>query len=269
MSFLTFLLPLSLVWQSKRSLLHPLRSSSFLPFSLVFSMSFIAAKASSAFMYFCAFRSISASVFGGFFGSETMNSIDFNPALKVVSCTLSSASSTSRISRVKCFTYDLRVSFSPCLMLSKWSAGILERCAPTKWRRKELLCCSKLSMDYVGNFVNHSLMAPLRVVGKERHNISSERYWRPNFILKVLRWSKGSLSPSNGSSWGRRNFDGMEHSKTAAVRGESVILTILSRFQSVFPLMAFLSSSISFFISQRRSEFSLSEVVGLRRSLLL
>ena len=36
-----------------------------------------------------------------------------------------------------------------------------------KWRKKALLNCSKLSMDEVGNFVNHSLAAPLRVVGKE------------------------------------------------------------------------------------------------------
>ena len=40
-----------------------------------------------------------------------------------------------------------------------------------KWRRKVLLNCSKLSMDDVGNFVNHSLTAPLRVVGKEQCSI--------------------------------------------------------------------------------------------------
>jgi len=54
-------------------------------------------------MYFYAFRSIFAIVLGGFFASETTNSLDFNPALKVVNCTLSSASSTSRVSRVKRF----------------------------------------------------------------------------------------------------------------------------------------------------------------------
>ncbi|XP_023890190.2 uncharacterized protein LOC112002263 [Quercus suber] len=77
----------------------------------------MAANASSAFMYFCAFRSISAIVFGGFFVSDETSSLDLNPTLKVVSYTLSSASSTSSVSRVKRFTYDLRVSFSPCLML--------------------------------------------------------------------------------------------------------------------------------------------------------
>ena len=200
-------------------------------------------------MYFCAFKSISAIILRGFFVSETMNSLDFIPALKVINYTLSLASSTSKVSRVKCFTYDLMVSFSPCLMVSKWSTGLLRRCPPTKWCRKAFLNCSNLLMDEFGNFVNHSLAVPLRVVGKEQHSISSGDCWRPNVILKVLRWSWGSLSPSNGSSWGNLNFDGTGHSKTAVVKGESVALTILSRLQSIFSLMAFLNSSISFLIS--------------------
>ena len=99
--------------------------------------------------------------------SETTNSLDFNPALKVVNCNLSSASSTSKFSQVKCFTYNLKVSFSHCLMVSKWSAGLFGRCPPTKCHKKALPNCLKLSMDDVGNFVNHSLTAPLRMVGKE------------------------------------------------------------------------------------------------------
>ena len=79
----------------------------------------MAATASSAFMYFCALMSIYAIVFGGFFVSEATRSLDLNPALKVVSYILSSASSTSRVSRVKRFTYDLKVSLSPCIMVSK------------------------------------------------------------------------------------------------------------------------------------------------------
>jgi len=58
-------------------------------------------------------------------------------------------------------------------------------------------------MDEVGNFVNHSLAAPLRVVGKEQHNILSGGYRRPRVVLKVLRWCKGSFNPSNGSSCSR------------------------------------------------------------------
>ena len=231
--------------------------------------SFIAAKASSVFMYFCAFKSISAIVLGGFLVSETTNSLDFNPALKVVNCTLSSTSSTFRVSRVKRFTHDLMVSFSPCLVVSKWFAGHFGRCPPTKWHKKALPNYSKLSMDDVGNFVHHSLVAPLRVVGKERHSISSEGCWRPNVVLKVLRWSRGSLNPLNGSSWGSRNFDGTGHSRTTAIKGKSVVLTILSELRYVFPLMAFLSSSISFLISRRRSKFGSSRVAGPRRSLLM
>ena len=127
----------------------------------------IAAKTSSAFIYFCAFRSIFAIVLGGFFASETTNSLDFNPTLKVINYTLSSTSSTFRVSRVKRFTYDLRVSFSPCLIVSKWSTRLFGNCPPMKWRKKALLNCSKLSMDDVGNFVKQSLAASLRVVGKE------------------------------------------------------------------------------------------------------
>ena len=74
-----------------------------------------------------------------------------------------------------------------------------------KWCKKALLNCSKLSTDDVGNFVNHSLAAPLRVVGKEWHSISLGGCWRPSVVLKVSRWSWGSLSPSNGSSWGNQN----------------------------------------------------------------
>ena len=65
------------------------------------------------------------------------------------------------------------------------------------------------------------------------------------------------------------NFNGTGHSRTATINVESVVLTILSKLRSVFLLMAFLSSSISFLISRRRSEFGPSGVAGLRRSLLL
>ena len=220
-------------------------------------------------MYFCTFRSISAIILRGFFASEATNSLDFIPALKVINYTLSLASSTSRVSRVNCFTYDLRVSFSPCLMVSKWLAGLLGRYPPMKWRKKELLNCSKLSMDNVGSLMNQSFVAPLRVVGKDRHSISLGGCWRPNVVLKVLRWSWGSLSPSNESSCGSWNFNDTGHSRTAVVKGESIALTNLSRLQSVFSLMALLNSSISLLISQKRSEFCSSGEVGFRQSLLL
>ena len=122
-------------------------------------------------------------------------------------------------------------------------------------------------MDKVGNFVNHLLVAHLRVVGKEWHRISSGDCWRPSVVLKVLRWSWGSLRPLNGSSWGNRNFDGTGQSRIAVVKGESVALIILYKLQFVFSLMAFLNSSISFLLSLE--EFCSSGVVGPRWSLLL
>ena len=149
-------------WRSIRSFFHPLRLWPYLSLLLGFSTSSINARASLAFIYFYAFKSISAIICKVFFTSETTNSLDFNPALKADNCTLS----TSKVSRMKCFTYDLRVSFSPYLIVSKWSTSLFGRCPPTNWRKKELLSCSKSSIDDVGNFVNHSLVTPLRVVGK-------------------------------------------------------------------------------------------------------
>ena len=116
-------------------------------------------------------------------------------------------------------------------------------------------------MDDVGNLLNHSLVAPLRVVGKEWHRISSRGYWRPRVVLNVFRWSNGSFNSSKGWSWGRRNLEGTGHSWIATVKGESVFLTILSKLWSVFPLIAFLSSSISFLISLRKSKFASSGVL--------
>ena len=45
----------------------------------------------------------------------------------------------------------------------------------------------------------------------------------------------------------RRNFGGKGHSKTLAVKGESVLLSMPSRFIAVFPFMAFFTSSSSLF----------------------
>ena len=53
------------------------------------------------------------------------------------------------------------------------------------------------------------------------------------------------------------------------MKGESVLLTILSRLQSVFSLIALLNSSISFLISRRRSKLALFGVAACRLSFLL
>ena len=198
-----------------------------------------------------------------------MNSLDFNLALNIVSCTLSSFLSTSKVFWVKCFTYDLKISFSPCLMVSRWSAGLFRHCPSMKWHTKELPNCLKLSMDDVGSLVNHSFATPLRMVGKERHNISSGGCWRPRVVLMVLRWSKGSFRPSNASSYGRRNFEGTGHSRTTIVEDESILLTILSKLRSVFSCIALLNLSISFLISLGRSKLAPFGVASHQLSFLL
>ena len=219
-----------LVWQSFLSLLHPLQSSLALSLSFGMLSSLIAARASSAFIYFWAFSSILAIVFGGLLARAVTNSLNFNPALKVINCTLSSTSSTSRTSLVKHFTCDLRGSLSPCLMVSRWFTGLFWCYPPTKWHTKELPSCSKFSMDDITSLLNHTCATPLKVVWKEQHKISSGGCWRLKVILKVVIWSNGPFKLSNDSSCGRQNFGGREHSKTFVVKGESVLQTIPSKF---------------------------------------
>ena len=59
------------------------------------------------------------------------------------------------------------------------------------------------------------------------------------------------------------DLDGTGHSRTAVVNGESVALTSLSTFRSVFFFIALLNSSISFLISRKRFEFWSSGETGL------
>ena len=91
----------------------------------------------------------------------------------------------------------------------------------------------------------------------------------PELSLKVVMWSSRSFRPSNDLSYGRRNFEGIGHSRTLVIKGESILLTILFKFRSIFSLIALLSSSISLLISFKRSEFAPSGVFGCRWSFLL
>ena len=124
-------------------------------------------------------------------------------------------------------------------------------------------------MDDVASLLNHTRTTPLRVVGKERHNISSGDYCRLKVILKVVIWSSGSFRPSNDSSYGRKNFRGIGHSRTFVVKGEFVLLTLPSRFRSIFSFITSLSLTISLLISLRMSKFASSEVFGRQWSSLL
>ena len=80
-------------------------------------------------------------------------------------------------------------------------------------------------MDEVASLLNYTRVAPFRVVGKERHKISSRVCCRLRVILKVVIWSNGSFRSSNDLSYGRQNFSGSGHSKIFVVKGESVVLT--------------------------------------------
>ena len=93
-------------------------------------------------------------------------------------------------------------------------------------------------------------------------------------------WSRESLVLSLTSNCGRRNLEGRGHSKTLAVKGESILLIMSSRFMAIFPFMAFLISSNSFLIlfiigllpwvdCSIRSKVSLLLFLGLLASLSL
>ena len=131
-----------------------------------------------------------------------------------------------------------------------------------KWCTKELPSCSKLSLDEVASLQNHTRAAPLRVVGKERLKISFGVYYRLKVILKEVIWSSGSFRPSNDSSCGRWSFGSRGRSKIFVLKGEFVLLTIPSMFLSIFSLIVFLNSSISFLTFLRRSEITSSEEFG-------
>ena len=61
-------------------------------------------------------------------------------------------------------------------------------------------------------------------------HIPSKGCYRLKVILKVVIWSNRSLKPSNDSCCRRRNFGGIWHSRTFMLKGESVLLTIPSKW---------------------------------------
>ena len=123
--------------------------------------------------------------------SATINSLDFKPALKVVSCTLSSALSTSRTSLLNRFTYVHSNSLSFWLIINRCFASLFYCYPPTKWHTNKLLSCSKSSMDDWANLLSHTRATSLKVIGKDMHWISSGVCCRLKVILKVLYGPKG------------------------------------------------------------------------------
>ena len=77
---------------------------------------------------------------------EKRNSPDYSPLVNTVTKTLSSASSIKRASLLKRVTYDLRLSFSCCLMFNRLVKDLLYLCPPIKWVTKCPLNSLKVEM---------------------------------------------------------------------------------------------------------------------------
>ena len=123
-----------------------------------------------------------------------------------------------------------------------------------KWWTKALLSCSKFAMLLGVILPNHTLVAPFSIVWKALHITSFGVICKSIRVLNVSMWSKGSLEPSNDSSWGRWNFGGRGWFNTSVVNGESILQIIPSRFSIALSFIAWLSLSIS--LLMLRSSFS-------------
>ena len=165
-----------------------------------------ASTASFAFMYFWAFRSNSATFFGGLLVIEKKKSLGSNPAWKVVRMTWSLASFTCNSSLLNRVTYYLSDSPFACWMLRRRPVGFLCLCPPMKWWTKPLLSCSNFAIVPEGILLNHNLAAPFSVVRNTLHITLFRVICNSISVLNDSMWSKGSLEPSYDSNYGRRNF---------------------------------------------------------------
>ena len=125
---------------------------------------------SSPFIYFCALNIKFVIKVGGVFTREKTRSRLFNPTWKVIITTWSSVSSISNTALLKHFTYSLKVSPSCCFTASRYEVGLLWHWPPMKCQTKEFLNYSKFAIDTVGNLLNHTHAAPLRVVRQKSVN---------------------------------------------------------------------------------------------------
>ena len=84
-------------------------------------LSFLDMSASSPFMYFSALASTSAMFARGFLDMENIKSFDCTPkpAMNAVIANFSSGTSTVRDSASNLWTYDLRLSYGLCFMVSR------------------------------------------------------------------------------------------------------------------------------------------------------
>ena len=103
-----------------------------------------ASTASSAFIYFWAFRCNSATVFGGLLVIEKKKSPGSNPAWKVVKMTWSSISSTYSSSLLNQVMYCLSDFPFTCWVLKRWAIGFLCLYPPMKWQQNPCLVVQNL-----------------------------------------------------------------------------------------------------------------------------
>ena len=118
-------------------------------------------------------------------------------------------------------------------------------CPPTKLLTNNLLNSLNKVMVFGGNFLNHTLVGPFKVVGKALHIISSGTPCRCMVVLNVAMWSQGSCVPSYESKVGVLNLEGKGWLVMDAVKGEYVIWT---RSSIWLTLMESFISSIALFI---------------------
>ena len=104
--------------------------------------------------------------------------------------TLSSVSLIKRASLLNRVTYNLKLSFSYCLMFSKLDENLLYLCPPMKCETKFLLNSLKVEMVLRTILLNHTLANPLSVVGKTLHMILSRT---PCSYIRVLMIPDGQI----------------------------------------------------------------------------
>ena len=130
---------------------------------------------------------------------------------------------------------------------------------------KVLFGCSKLAIIPGDSLLNHTLVAPFRVVGNALHMTLLGVIYRCTKVLKDSIWSRGSFHPSKDSSCGSRNMGGNGQFGTSVVKGESVLRIIPSRLDVDLSFIAFFSLSISLSILRNISsilkEFSPSGIL--------
>ena len=137
-----------------------------------------------------------------------MNRTELTPLWKAVNSNLSTISSTVKTSLLNWVMKDRELSLSPCSIVSRPDEERLCLCPPIKLLTNTLLNSSKKPTVFGSILLNHTHAAPLRVVGKALHIISSRTPWRCIVVLKVAMWSHESCVPSYESNEGILNLEG-------------------------------------------------------------